>query len=264
MTSRLRILLAGLGLILAGNAVALIGVAYNRSGEPDAVVELSQRELAAPYAFRANKENSGLTLTLSWRIGEARRSASAGKIMGAGVSWLGKDKLAELGFDVSAAAGDQADLRVMKQLPRDAWIVLEFDGPAWQEALAARAADLAEANERLASVPDNTEFKQRVKQAQQQLEAEQNSNSRLFAIDVGPDRDRLRSRYPDRARHLVLPGEIRLGYTRDGATGFFSRLDASAVHVPLAERTVIVPGAPYTVTVAFGKRAEPWIVEARK
>ena len=47
--SRTHTLVAGLGLIALTNAVALLGVAWNRSGEPDATLQLSQRELQPPY-----------------------------------------------------------------------------------------------------------------------------------------------------------------------------------------------------------------------
>ena len=39
----------GLGLILASNAIALAGVWYNRSGEPQAQLQLSEREIQLPY-----------------------------------------------------------------------------------------------------------------------------------------------------------------------------------------------------------------------
>ncbi|MFL6653087.1 MAG: DUF4824 family protein, partial [Sulfurifustaceae bacterium] len=49
--SRKRTLLAGIALIAATNAVALVGVAYNRSGEPSSVLKLTERELALPYSW---------------------------------------------------------------------------------------------------------------------------------------------------------------------------------------------------------------------
>jgi hypothetical protein len=262
VTGRRRILLAGLGLILAGNAVALIGVAYNRSGEPDAVVELSERELVAPFDFPAARENSGLTLILQWR--------TAGTLLPGGLAmpdvgetgWLDRAKLTELGFDITEP--DENDARGTRPpLPREAWIVFELDGPARQAALAAREAALAAARQLQADNPGKPEFEQRAEFAQHQLEEERDRNSRLFAIDAGRDRAELRRRYADRARYLVLSGEIRLGYSQSSVTGFISRLDVSTLHVPLAERAAIEPGGKYTVTVAFGKRAEPWIVEVK-
>lgn len=264
MTPRLRILLAGLGLILAGNAIALIGVAYNRSGEPDAVAELSEREFKAPIDFPAARENSGLTLRLNWRTaGTLAPGESAIPDFGQ-TGWLDRDKLAEIGFDVAAAERERDASREIRQLPREAWIVFELDGPAWQEALAVREATLAEVRQLQADNPSKPEFDRRVQFAQHQLEEEKIRNSRLFAIDAGRDRAELRRRYTDRAHYLILPGEIRLAYSQISVTSYISRLNVGNLHIPLAERDFIKPGGKYTVTVAFGKRAEPWIIEARE
>lgn len=261
MTRRLRVLLAGLGLIVAGNAVALLGVAYNRGGEPDAVVEFSERELAMPFGFAASEENSGLSLRLEWRLAEAPRPGAPDHAGGA--AWLDRDKLAELGFDLRAAAErGQGEERLGRQLPREAWIVLELAGPAWQAAIVAREAALAAARQLQADNPGKEEFERRAAFAQEQLEKERDTNSRLFAIDAGPDRTELRRRYPDRARYLILPGEVRLGYDRQELTGFISQLGVRAVHVPLAERAAIERGGRYIVTLAFGRRSEPWILAA--
>ena len=56
-------------LVAAVNGAVLSGVAYNRSGPPEARIVLSEREL--PLAYRRHEENSGLALRLAWRtIGE--------------------------------------------------------------------------------------------------------------------------------------------------------------------------------------------------
>jgi len=66
--SRKHTLLAGLGLIALTNAIALSGVVYNRSGDPEATLRLTQRELRTPYRWYGNRENSGLALSLVWRV----------------------------------------------------------------------------------------------------------------------------------------------------------------------------------------------------
>ncbi len=52
MKSNTKILIAGLGIIIATNVIALAGVAYNRPGQPEATIELTERELAMPYRYR--------------------------------------------------------------------------------------------------------------------------------------------------------------------------------------------------------------------
>lgn len=49
-------------MIAAVNGIVLSGVAYNRSGDPNAVVVLSERELNLPYW-----RNQGRTAAWPWR-----------------------------------------------------------------------------------------------------------------------------------------------------------------------------------------------------
>ena len=60
--SRRHTLIAGIALIALTNAVALIGVWYNRSGEPESALRLTQRELAPPYWRGVDRESGGLEL----------------------------------------------------------------------------------------------------------------------------------------------------------------------------------------------------------
>lgn len=269
MTRHLRILIIGAALILVGNAVALIGVAYNRSGEP-AVVNLSERELSRPYNFLASKENSGLTLRLDWRSADNSEPHLPGVFsQGGRTRWLDKEKLAALGFDVSADPQNvDAARRYQKTLPRKAYVVLEFNGPAYQAAVQQARARLDEAKAKLAADPGSKALKANVKYAQRRLDNERNKNTRLFAVDVGPDRRTLRSHYSNRARYLILPGEVRLTVVNKALTGYISGLGVSSINVPLAYRAAIIGGggarpAHYTVRLAFGKRDEPWILAAR-
>ena len=55
--SRKYTLVAGLGLIVLTNAIALFGVVYNRSGAPEATLRLTQRELRTPYRWYGGREN---------------------------------------------------------------------------------------------------------------------------------------------------------------------------------------------------------------
>ncbi|MGH8649482.1 MAG: DUF4824 family protein, partial [Burkholderiales bacterium] len=55
-----RTLAAGIVLIALTNAIALGGVAWNRSGEPESVLKLTQRELSQPRGFGLDREEGGL------------------------------------------------------------------------------------------------------------------------------------------------------------------------------------------------------------
>ena len=51
------------GIVAAANAAAVGGAAWNRQGEPEAVLELTERELELPPAAA---ENTALALRLRW------------------------------------------------------------------------------------------------------------------------------------------------------------------------------------------------------
>src|SRR5262249_62066632 len=64
--TRNRTFAAGAVLVALTNAIALGGAAWNRSGE-ESRLRLTQRELVRPYVWYGNRENSGRSLTLTWR-----------------------------------------------------------------------------------------------------------------------------------------------------------------------------------------------------
>ncbi len=266
-----RLLIAGAALILAGNAVALIGVAYNRSGEPEAVLELSERELAWPHDSRAASENSARTLQLRWRIGGDAQAADTGITYGGGTApWLDQEKLSELGFNVGVPRqGGDAARHLQGSLPREAHVVLEFNGPDYQLVVQQRKRLVDEALALLDENPGQRVFVERVKTYQAQLDRELHDHSRLFAIDVGLDVATLRRRYPDRSAYLILPAQIGLVFRNNGLGGYISSLSVTAVNLPWHERLTIAEGISarpkhYSVRLAIGKRAEPWILEARR
>ena len=79
--SRRHTLIAGLALVAVTNGVALGGAAWNRSGTPDSVLALTQRELEPPYMFKGAQENSGLTLPQFASTRTGRNSVSDPKIL---------------------------------------------------------------------------------------------------------------------------------------------------------------------------------------
>ena len=62
--SKNKVLIAGIGLILLTNIFVISGAMYNRSGESDAILDLTERELTMNDWNR--EENSGLSLQLNW------------------------------------------------------------------------------------------------------------------------------------------------------------------------------------------------------
>jgi len=283
--SRAHTLIAGAALIVLSNAVALIGVAYNRSDDPDSALALTQRELQIPYRSWRLRENSGIDLRLLWRMHEEEigDEIDAGNWYtggGGAAAWLNKAKLAELGFDVSQTEdSQQARRRYEKQLPKEVLVVLELNGAAYRDAVE-RARRHAEREAALrAANPDKKEFEQRSKDARNRLDREQRQYSRLFAVDASLNASALRSKYPDRSHYAIARGQIRPIVSSSGRSlrlsGYISGLSVDEINVPLEFRSVFERGLPdsatgvanpvrFDATVAFGKRFEPWITAAAR
>jgi hypothetical protein len=274
--SRRRTLIAGLALIALTNAVALGGVAWNRSGEPDSVLQLTQRELGQPYRFGFDKDSGGLVLDLRWRVLAVDRGKAYYADRYGTPAWLDRAKLASLGFPVSqpARGGDRYYDRL---LPREALVVLELDGPARADVLERAREQARREAARAAAEKGNKEALNAAKNAVEFLQREETVNSRLFAVDVGLDATALRATYPDRARYAIVHGSVRARYHAErGAagewTGYIEGIDNGQINVPLEFRKAIgsVPqtrewesptqvGPLFQATVAFGKRFEPWV-----
>jgi hypothetical protein len=272
--------LAGLALLALTNGVALGGVAWNRFGQPDATLRLTQRELWTPNIRSDGRENenSGLALRLNWRTlpAPSTKEASYGLAVDGGNSpgWLDAAKLRSLGFAAFVPSRNRPEddgARRHWQTTRSVLVVLELDGPASQEALRRAQAYAAAPVDKDSSASDK-------KEAQQALERESVSGSRLFAIDAGVDAATLRATYPDRSKYAIVNGRISLDFNGDGSLdrGAIQSLGVDQVNVPLAWRSVFdgVPPSyvrdadehakPFEATLAFGQRLEPWLVAAAR
>jgi hypothetical protein len=286
--SRTHTLIAGLALILATNTVALVGVAYNRSGAPESTLKLTQRELRLPHSWGFEDENSGLTLSLKWRmLGDEVADAYGIGVSHPGIGgspyWLDKAKLATLGFDVSPPEDTpDGQLHYSKTLPKEALLVLELDGPAYQAVLERARLHGQKEKALLAANPGNKEFEKRANRAREQVEHEERDYSRLFIVDAGLDLPSLRAKYPDRAHYAIVRGQVQprvfTNNNQRRVLGYINRLSINEINLPLSHQEAFKPKelrvrkrklepplrhAGYEVVVAFGKRLEPWITEAK-
>ena len=265
-------LFGALTLVLVVNAVVLAGVAWNRAGAPEATLRLTERELPVHSGFPRFREDSGLALQLI--LFERHHSPD----------WLDADKLRTLGFRPERyTAVDEPAERVYKvPPPRHAWVVLEFEGQAWEAALAAHEQELRELAEKIGK-REATE--QQLEDRQQALEHLRERASRLFAVDAGLDPATLRKRYADESRFLIVSADLRMQVippvdSRQGAgeamvRGVITSILTSRIHVPLQHRIALdgalgaedVAGRPhagpprYEVLLNWGSRHEPWIEE---
>lgn len=267
-------MLVAIVLLFTINAIVLAGAWYNRSGEPDAVMTVTEREMGV---VGTTTENSGIALRIIWHH---NLYTALGQITSDPSLLLDQNKLETLGFDVPAVSDEGKD-SYDKQLPRRAYALLEFDGPswaAWNKRLTEELLKMEQAAAQGKKTP------QELDSARKSIERARRTDSHLFVVDVSADPQALRKQYPDRQRYLILACEVRIyrngdhsapGITRNTYRGTVNLL-SSELHVPhrmhadLGEQKKsdapfrVVEGIPesgprYQVTLQTGRRYEPWI-----
>jgi hypothetical protein len=195
-------------LVIVANLAALSGVWFNRTGQPDAVVTLTEREL--PLMPRGD-DDSGVALKLTWRSEDG------------GDSWLDRDKLDELGFDIPHSGID----RYISQY-RKLFAVLEYR----------EGCDEPEKLPCLYAIDAGRDSKQ--------LRRSYADRARYI---IAPAAVQLRYQ-------LDRPDGEKL-------TGRVQRLLLPMIHVPAEHGTPFTgAGADlsYRVTLRYGRRHEPWIL----
>ena len=268
-----KLFLSAFLVLVVTNFIVLLGVYSNRSGEPERQLILTERELQAPY--RISEENSGLFLTIVWRsLGEKNELYRFTNWHTPG--WLDAEKLKSLGFDIDAYSKKTYDDRHAYSRVKECFVVLEFNGETYRT-------HLKEALETLQSNPENKTTQNLYKREEERVEALQNYDTRLYAVDAGIDPQTLKEKYADGSKYIITKAQIRVSFTPGSKEvyGYLSRLSVSKVHVPHNFRQVIDPILHFThkkgtsfrrddtttthppryqVTIAYGKRYEPWII----
>ncbi len=273
-----------LGLLLLGltNAAVLAGVAVNRSGTPEALVVLTEREVQIPY--RSYKENSGLALHLNWRIAGVGDDAEYSSRWNS-PAWFDADKLQELGFHLPDDDRYDDSFKQRKQpVTKEVFLVLEKESPLFQKVINGLEKTLEKEKKLALAGRDNQELASRVKDADERLKRERIAGSRLFVVNAGLKAKQLREQYPDRARFIISRGKVnyRYNYRKDAEkkkpeiSGYIADLSPANIHVPLKYRQKIEEiqeldkssdknnRVHYQVELAYGHRFEPWLVSIQK
>lgn len=268
-------LMGALGLVVLINGVVLAGVAWNRAGEPEATLVLTERELSMAWGPFRSHENTGVALSLN-------------QAWAASSDWFDEAKLRELGFEPERyLAPDKTAVDWRKQpLPRRAYVVMEFDGPAWAALLQKKEQEIRDMP---AQIEAGKQTRQQLEYEQGELERMRNASSRLVAVDVGNDPEALRARYADTRRYLITAAEVHMSYIYQSESGgngekpvmrgHIGEILTGTIHVPArfhatldeairkgSAMTSHRPGYPaeerphYQVTLYYGRRYEPWVV----
>jgi hypothetical protein len=199
----------------AFTALTLARVALDRRDVRGPTV-LTQRDYTLS---RSTAENTATSVRLNWQPAPPPPD-----------TWFDREKLRELGFDVSVdPARSDAERRYGQLLSRDAFVVFEVrDTP---------------------SVPSS--------------DGRVGPESRLVPVDAGRDADVLAARYQDSRRFLITAASVRAVHqTRGGrpyVTGSILNVDPSRIHVPptLAGSRA----ASFEIVLGYSRRWEPVVLE---
>lgn len=195
----------GMALLLLTNAFVLAGVAYNRSGEQSASLILTERELSLPHYFinsEKSNENSGLSLTLDWRIADKKgqtRYAYNRDIV------VTKTQLASLGFNLPR--DENYDNDYMQEM----YWALEFDGEIYQQQVESVRTRLAAAEQAFESIASSENMRRR-DNLTKYLYEEVTSNSRLFFAELSADYHTLADKYAKNPRYIIVKGKVSPRY----------------------------------------------------
>lgn len=264
-------------LLLATNAFVLNGIASNRA-DVESIVTLTERELQLPYRLR--KENSGLFLRLQWRTLN-KNNALYSYSNGGSPTWFNQEKLQVLGYNSTELdyyrIKSSYKSRNRKPLSKEVFIVLEINSPLHNVILEQVKQEFEKQKALFAADNTDKHLRNKYERAEQQLNREQVSASRLYAIDAGLDPTTLRLKYEDATRFIIAKGVVEPNYVYNDdkksrvVTGHIKRLAIEKLHIPLKQRklfekflsknTTYRPNNKpprFEVKLAYGSRLEPW------
>ncbi|MCE5193988.1 MAG: DUF4824 family protein [Nitrospiraceae bacterium] len=261
-------LLGAITLLLIVNAFVFAGILINRSGSPEAAIELTERELPLAYT---RDENTGISLSLKYDYDR---------------EWLDKKKLIAIGFDCSVPEGSpEADIFYRHVLPHKTYAVFEYDGETWKRWIEKQEKLIADLEKKIRQGKSD---KEELGRLQTRFKRDIKTRTRLFPIDADNDPVALRNRYPDNSRFIILPVVVRMNYyftsyenkkSPKKIIGFLTDVLVDSIHVPLGKRSLLEPlrykekreyytekitEPRYVVKLHFGKRYEPWVVDVRQ
>jgi len=238
-------------LVLAADIFVVLKAAQNRSGEPIATMELTERELRL---VRPQRESTALLLELAWEPAWGWRKFKFED----GPGWFNQAKLGEIGYDCRLPLSDPSAGAHYRAMPaKEALAVLELKVTGEGGSLANDHA----------------------------------SWSRLLVIDAGRDFAGLRKKYPDARFLIVPAVVRLLYIakwdpdTHKDAPGAYLRgavaeMQVGQISVPPSQRSVLqalslttadylaTPGARargprYSAVLNYGRNYEPWIGSCR-
>jgi hypothetical protein len=230
-------------------------------------MELTEREIRH---YPHGNDDSSLTLLLQWQNPAAEYSYPP---VPAATGFFDRAKLQEMGFDLSVPPeSKQAERFYRGQRSREVFVALEYDGAAWQQWL----------KDREASIVTEVRYGPQIS-PDDRMRIVRETESRLVAVDVGLDPARLREKFSDRKKVMILPGRARAVLDAGpkllrGAIAAISidNINVAQTFRPQLEnqnfstnwrteangKLVIDPPA-FAATIRVGSHYEPWVAAVR-
>jgi hypothetical protein len=218
-------------IVVLANGLALTGVALNRSAVVERV-ELTEAELPLGYSQTAE---GATELRFNWLVGVDFQMAP-----------FSEAQLRAVGFDLPAASASAPEHGM--PLAREVIVAIDASGMARQQWFQS-AREHATGTVVLPA-------------------------TRLVVIDMGRDLAPVLAAHPDVSHTLVLHGVVQpqTSLEADGVwvwRGSLTTLLPNTIHVPRGMRATLTERRPpdnqphYIVTLAVGRRGEPWIESVR-
>lgn len=259
-------LILGLSFILLANMGLWAAVYWNRLGAPESTLVLSERELIPvhqDYALLHPVDKEGrVRQAIRFKLRVNNYSNRLGNMYR-----ISQEKMEALGFshEFIKKIGKPKPFFLWKSQKRSAFVVLEMDGPAYQQFIAKNKAVQAGTP---CSEKDK-ECKKLYYLSPEVLKNMQTTSSRLYIVDVGLDKQALRTMYPDRSRYAIVPGAVvafplfrpqNMESPTPKFTGWVQDILVPEISLPLEwHNDSLYERSPrFEAEVSFGQRLEPW------
>ncbi len=269
-------LLLGVALmvLIVVNMLVLGHVRHNRREPAVARLWLSEREL--PNTMLKFLRDSGVHLQIRWR--NLARTTTG--VDDQSPAWLDEQKLTDLGFHPMYGMTPR-DYRAKLPLDREVFMVLEYNGAAFTEAIRrASQAVVKSASVPPAGTTDPGNTADQFAQSKERMLDETRDASRLFVVDAGLDPQQLQQMYHDSGKYIITRGVIGVEYVLEKGKlwprGVLKFLHSWQLAVPLSLRKPLdhllmqerddetgehLP--QYQVQVVYGQDFDPWIEDIR-
>lgn len=231
-----RLIVIAAALIVVVNGWILISVAYNRvAGEPQLLM-LNERELRLPR--QTSNEESIVQFTLQFLGNNVNDTYFAYNRS----SLLPQESLERLGFNASGCDKTPSVQRFGESV--DGWVLLEFDGLAYQNLLQDYQSNIAELKK--SATQDATEkVIKRLERLEKNYQQVSQNGSRLVVVDAAIERaDLLNTAKTYDAATLILQASIKPKFQCKKRLVNIYLNHAQHLYIPTSERHVVAGLTP--------------------